>query len=193
MRWLKPSAESPFHFFFKADETQISQQHSSALAITMTLHWTHLCIPGSFLCQEPRHWACSLSGGTGTALLCRCSAASWQLAAPQVLFCRAAPHLVISIQKPNLLRVHLILLSVSLIKRLKSIVPKMNHWETLLITGLHLDIKPLTVTLCLQPSNRFSMHQLVNPSNIYPSDLEIRIWWGSVAEPYASPPHEICN
>lgn len=50
----EPSAESPFHLFLKTVKTLISQTHSS----TMILHWTHLCLPGSVLCQEPRHGAC---------------------------------------------------------------------------------------------------------------------------------------
>ena len=55
----------------------------------------------------------------------------------------------------KLLRVHSITSSMSLIKMLKNIGLKTDPWGTALITGLHLDIEPLTTTPWLWPSNQF--------------------------------------
>jgi len=49
----------------------------------------------------------------------------------------------------NLPRVHSFPLSVSLTKMLKSTGLKTRPWQTLLTTGLHLDVEPLTATLRL--------------------------------------------
>lgn len=43
----------------------------------------------------------------------------------------------------------------------------------------HLDIGLLTLTLCLQLSNH-SIYQIVQPSNLYLSNLEIRICCGTI-------------
>ena len=57
-----------------------------------------------------------------------------------------------------LIRAHSILLSVSLIKMLKSIGLKMVSWWTPLKTGLHLGLEMLTTALQLQPSNQFLIY-----------------------------------
>ena len=49
----------------------------------------------------------------------------------------------------NVLRVHSISLSMSLIKVLKSTGPKTDPWGTLLVTSLYLGIELLTATLCV--------------------------------------------
>lgn len=65
--------------------------------------------------------------------------------------------------------------TVSLIQILKSTHPKMAPWGTALIIGLHLDMEPLTSTLCLQSSNLLLIHQIFQPSNPYLSYLERRL------------------
>ena len=65
----------------------------------------------------------------------------------------------------KLLRVHSIPPSVSLIEMLKSSGPRMDPWGTPLITGLHLDMEPLTTALWLRPSNQFLIQHIVQPSN----------------------------
>ena len=52
------------------------------------------------------------------------------------------------VSSANLLRVHLIPLSMSLMKKLNSTGPNMDPQGTPLVTNLHLDIEPLTTTLC---------------------------------------------
>ena len=52
------------------------------------------------------------------------------------------PHSLLS--SANLLRVHLISLSMSLMKMLNSSSPCTDPWGTPLVTGIHLDIEPLT-------------------------------------------------
>ena len=79
----------------------------------------------------------------------------------------------------KLLRVHSIPPSVSLIEMLKSSGPRMDPWGTPLITGLHLDMEPLTTALWLRPSNQFFTHQKVQTSNLYLSNLEIWMWCGT--------------
>ena len=59
---------------------------------------------------------------------------------------------------------------------------KTDPWGMPLITGLHLDIEPLMTTLCLWPFNQFFIHQVVHPSNPHPSNLEIRMWWGTMSK-----------
>lgn len=61
----------------------------------------------------------------------------------------------------NLLRVHLIPHSVSLMEISSSTAPSMNPWGTPLFTGLHLDIEPLTSTLWMWPSSQLLIHQHV--------------------------------
>jgi len=59
---------------------------------------------------------------------------------------------------------------------LKSSGPKMDPWGTPLITGLHLDMEPLTTALWLRPSNQFLIQHTVQLSNPSLSNLEIRLW-----------------
>lgn len=53
-------------------------------------------------------------------------------------------------------------------------------WGTLLITGFHLSVKPLTVTLWMQASSQFLTHLTVNPSDLYLSSSEIRTLLGEL-------------
>ena len=82
----------------------------------------------------------------------------------------------------KLLRVHSIPPSVSLIEMLKSSGPRMDPWGTPLITGLHLDMEPLTTALWLRPSNQFLIQHIVQPSNPSLSNLEIRLWCRTVSK-----------
>ena len=81
------------------------------------------------------------------------------------------------VSSANLLSVHLISLSVSLMKIFNSTCPSTDPWGTPLVTNLHLDIKPLTTTLWMQLSNQFLIHLTVHPSNPYLSNLERRVLW----------------
>ncbi|KAK4814241.1 LOW QUALITY PROTEIN: hypothetical protein QYF61_012737 [Mycteria americana] len=67
-----------------------------------------------------------------------------------------APHSLVS--SANLLRVHSISLSMSLMKILNSTGPSTDPCGTPPITDLHLDIEPLTATLWMLPSNQFLIH-----------------------------------
>ena len=60
-----------------------------------------------------------------------------------------APHSLVS--SVNLLRVHSVPLSMLLTKRLNSTVPRTQPWGTPLVTGVHLDIEPLTATRSVWP------------------------------------------
>jgi len=71
-------------------------------------------------------------------------------------------------------------LVMSLMKILNSTGPSMDPSGTPPVTNLHLDIKPLTTTLWLQPSNQFLIHPTVHPSNPYLPNLERRMLWGTV-------------
>jgi len=73
-------------------------------------------------------------------------------------------------------------LTMSLMKILNNSGPSMDPWGTALVTSIHLDIKPLTTTLWLRPSNQFLIHQTVHPSNPYLSSLERRMLWGTVSK-----------
>ena len=93
----------------------------------------------------------------------------------------------------KLLRVHSIPPSVSLIEMLKSSGPRMDPWGTPLITGLHLDMEPLTTALWLRPSNQFLIQHILQPSNPSLSNLEVRLWCRTVSKaqlqlPFLCPP-----
>ena len=47
---------------------------------------------------------------------------------------------------------------------------------------IYLDIEPLITTLCLWPFNQLLIQQVVQPSNPHPSNLEIRMWWGTMSK-----------
>jgi len=65
----------------------------------------------------------------------------------------------------NLVRVHSISLSRSLMKIFNSIGHSTDPWGTPLVSSVCLDIKPLTTTLWLRPSNQFLIHQTDHLSN----------------------------
>ena len=67
-----------------------------------------------------------------------------------------APHSLVS--PSNLLRVHSTAPFMSSIKMLNSASPNTNPWGMLLVTGLPLDIKPLTTSLWVWPSSQFLIH-----------------------------------
>ena len=69
-----------------------------------------------------------------------------------------------------------------LMKVLKSSSPKTDPWGTPLLTGLHPDTEPLITTLWLHPASQFLIHQTVHPSNPYLSNLERRMWWGTMSK-----------
>lgn len=77
-----------------------------------------------------------------------------------------APHSLVS--SMNMLRQHSISLSMSPMKI------KYQCWETPPITGLHLDIEPLTEVLWVRPSSQFLIYRVVSPSNPHLSSLEKR-------------------
>jgi len=74
----------------------------------------------------------------------------------------------------NLVRMHSIPLSMSLIRMLKSACPKMDPWTAPLVTSFHLDIELLTPALWLQPPSQSFIYWTFQPSNVYLSSLEIR-------------------
>ena len=81
------------------------------------------------------------------------------------------------VSSANLLRVHLIPLTVSLVKILKSVCPSTDPWGIPLVTDLHLDIEPLTTTLWVRSHNLFLIYQTVHrhthtKKNPYLSNLE---------------------
>ena len=85
----------------------------------------------------------------------------WVTSLPSIV--SVAPLYLVS--SANLLRVHSIPLSQSLIKMSKNTSPKKDPWRIPLVTGLHLDVKPLITNLCLWPFNQFLFHWKVHLSN----------------------------
>lgn len=65
----------------------------------------------------------------------------------------------------NLWKVHSIPLSVSPTKMLNYAIPSTNPWGASLVTGLHLCIQLPTVTLWVQTSSQFLIHQVIHSSN----------------------------
>ncbi|KAK4810855.1 hypothetical protein QYF61_008827 [Mycteria americana] len=72
------------------------------------------------------------------------------------------PHNLVS--SANLLRVHSIPSSRSLIKILNKTDPNTEPWGTPLVTGRQLELTPLTTTLWPQPSSQFFTQRRVHPS-----------------------------
>ena len=99
--------------------------------------------PSATACTWPR---CTSLGSHGSRSI-------WMAFLPSVI--STAPLSLVSCT--NLLRVHSISLSTLLIKMLKHTGPKTDPWASL-VTGLHLDIKPVSTTLWLQSSNQFIIH-----------------------------------
>ena len=87
----------------------------------------------------------------------------------------------------NLLRAHVIPLSMWLIKMSNSTSLKMGSWRILLVTSLHLDIDPMTTTLWIWPSKQFFSHWIVYPSNLYLSNLEMRCGMEPCQKPCTNP------
>ncbi|KAK4811361.1 hypothetical protein QYF61_027590 [Mycteria americana] len=56
----------------------------------------------------------------------------------------------------------------------------MDPGGTPLITILHLDIEPLTSTIWMQSYSQFLIHRTSHPSNTYLSNLERRMFWGTM-------------
>jgi len=96
------------------------------------------------------------------------------ISSPFHVFKHAAP-LSLAPSPANLLRVHSIPSTMSLIKMLKNTSAKMGLWGTPLVTSLHLYIEPLTTILWLGPPNKFLIYQIVRLSNPSLSNLEIRM------------------
>lgn len=101
----------------------------------------------------------------------------WMESLPSIA--STAPHCLVSSE--NLLRVHSIPLSKSPTKMLNSTSPSIGSWGTLLVTDLHLDIEPLTVTLWAWPFRQFLTHGVVHTSDLCLSNLEVRRSCGKVS------------
>lgn len=87
----------------------------------------------------------------------------------------------------NLLRVHSVPLSVSLIKMSKSPGPSTDPWETPLnTTGFHLDAEPLATTLWVRLSSQFLIDQVVPLSNPCGFGLATRMSCGQCRVLYPS-------
>lgn len=89
-------------------------------------------------------------------------------------FSQANPQLIF-MSSTNLLRVHLISLSLQSMKILNTISPSTDPWGTSLVTGFHLNIDPFTPSLWIQPSNHILILRIVHPSDLYLSNLEARL------------------
>lgn len=63
-------------------------------------------------------------------------------------------------------------------KILNRICASTDPGGTLLITGFHLDIEPLTLILWTWPFSQFLNHLTVHPSNLHLSNSEVRMFWG---------------
>ena len=86
------------------------------------------------------------------------------------------PHsLASSLSSANLLRLHLIPPSMSLMKTLNSSGPNMDAWGTPVIIDLHPDIEPLTTACWMWPFRQFHLHLTVHPSYSHLSNLERRM------------------
>jgi len=70
-----------------------------------------------------------------------------------------------SVSSANLLRVHSVPSSSSLMKKLNKIGPSTDPWGTLQVTGLQLDSAPLMTTLRALPFSQFSVHLTVYSSS----------------------------
>ena len=90
----------------------------------------------------------------------------WMASVPSVV--SIAPLSLVS--SAILLKVHLIPLSVSSIKMLKSTGPRTDPWGTALMTVLHLDTESLTTTLWLWSSNQLFIH-LISSLQIHLSPI----------------------
>ena len=88
---------------------------------------------------------------------------------------------LLSVALEILLRVPSTPLSMLLTKMLNSTGPNTNSQGTLLVTGLYLDITPLTATLWVWPSSQLLIQQVVHLSNPCLSNLETRMLCGTVS------------
>ena len=89
------------------------------------------------------------------------------------------PSLVLS---ANLLRVHSIPSSRSLIKMLKRSGPSIEPWGTLLVTGHLLDLTPLTATHWAWPSSQCFTQRSVHPSRPWATSFSTRMLEGTVSK-----------
>ena len=64
-------------------------------------------------------------------------------------------------------------------KDVKAYQTQMDSWGPL-FPSLHQHIAPFTTALWLQPPNQLIIHQIVQPLNPYLSNLELRIWYGTM-------------
>jgi len=102
----------------------------------------------------------------------------WMIALPSIV--SDAP--LSSVSSANLLRMHSIPSSTSLIKMLKNTSPNTHPQGTPPMISLCLDMELLTTTLWLWPSNQLFIYRIVRPSNSKLSNSEIRIWCGMMSE-----------
>lgn len=138
----------------------------------MTFRFLSTNTPKSFLqgCFQPTHcpacillWVCP-DPGAGPCL----SWTSWGLYGLTSL-CPTGWYPV----SANQLKVHSVPLSISLTKMLNNTSPKSTC--EMPITGLLLDIEPLTTTFWVWPFSQFLIHQVVHPPNPHLSSLKTRM------------------
>lgn len=65
--------------------------------------------------------------------------------------------------------------------------PSIDSWGTSLVTGLLLDLVPLTTTLWIQPFRQFSTHLNTCSSTPYINSFSRRIRWKTVSKAFSKP------
>ena len=80
----------------------------------------------------------------------------------------------------NMLRVHSLPSSGSLMKRLSSIGPINDPWDAQLVTGLQLDFVPLITTIWAWQFIQFSSHLVLYLSSLYFISFSVRTLWDTV-------------
>lgn len=82
------------------------------------------------------------------------------------------------VSSANLLWMHSIPLCRSLMNVLNNFGPSINPQGTPLITGLHLDIEPLTAALWIYLCTQFLINLILHLSSTYLANLEVIMLWG---------------
>jgi len=92
----------------------------------------------------------------------------------------ATPHILVS--SANLLRVHSVPPSRSLVKWLNGTGPSIDPWGTPLVTGLLLDFVLLITIVWAQSLSQFSIHLCVCSSSLYTNSFSMNILQETVLE-----------
>ena len=159
----------------------VCNEEHNMLSMCLSLgRWQHITSMNSYewpRCRTLRLTFLNFAGFTQD-LFPRLSRSFWMASLPSSE--STAPHSLVS--SVNLLRVHAILLSMSLMKILSSICLSTDPWETPPVTGFHFDIELFTRTLCMQPSIQFLYSS--NSQSVEPISLQFssKILWGSVSK-----------